>query len=180
MSRIPMVILAACLALTAAIMWLLVAEADDSEFAVRRMLFALVLSIGALGLALVGFDMGRLAWGRRLLSYYWWAGRVLAFFAAIAFGYLAAFAPELVEAPPGRPALLLPFALILGVTLPLLMYALWGSSWGPLGQSDQQRRTADASDMVIFWLRVAGSVLVLLVIAGAAIFRVLKYTGALQ
>jgi len=170
MPRLAASILAASFAITAAIMWLSFADAGDSTIAMRLMFFAVTLSLAALGLAAVAYRADRYSWGRRLLASYWWGGRILAFMAGIVFSLLAALLPGMNLTDPNWLVVLGSFAIFFGFGLPLLMYALWGSSWGPLGTDSDQSRIG-TWDLLLFRIRLVSYVLALLVFVGLALYR---------
>jgi hypothetical protein len=165
MSRSSLAILAVFFALFAAMMWLSVGYPLADSFAIRRMYLAIGISFAALG----ALDPNRHSWGRRLL----------ALIAGAIFGLLAAFLPGMSKTGPDVWSVIASLAIFFGFSLPLLMFALWGSIWGPLGRSDKPVPRVSASAVLLLRIRIVSTYLVALVYGVYAVYRLLKYFGLL-
>jgi hypothetical protein len=127
------------------------------------------VSFAALGAAAGALDPNRHSWGRRLL----------ALIGGAAFGLLAAFLPGLSKTGPDVWSVIASLAIFFGFSLPLLMFALWGSIWGRLGRSDKPVLRASTSELMTLRIRIISSYLVALVYVTYAVYRVLGYLGVL-
>jgi hypothetical protein len=169
MSRSSLAILAVFFALFAAMMWLSVGYPLADSFAIRRMYLAVGISFAALGAAAGALDPNRHSWGRRLLALI--AGAIL--------GLLAAFLPGMSKTGPDVWPVIGSLAIFFGFSLPLLMFALWSSIWGPLGRSDKPVLRVSASALLLLRIRIVSTYLVALVYGLYAVYRLLKYFGML-
>ena len=133
------------------------------------MLFAMGLSFAALGAAAGALDPNRYSWGRRLL----------ALIGGAALGLLAAFLPGISKNSSEVWAVIASLAVFFGFSLPLLMFALWGSIWGPLGRPDKPLLKVSTSDVLLLQVRMVSSYLVALVYIAYAVYRVIGYFGLL-
>ncbi|MBK6981548.1 MAG: hypothetical protein IPH30_08750 [Betaproteobacteria bacterium] len=165
MSRTSLGVLSAFLALFAAIMWLSYTDADNPAIAFRRGLLAAGLSLGALGCLAGALSSNPRSWGRRLV----------AFVAGVAISLFAAFLPGMNKADPNWLVLVGSLFFFFAFGLPLLMYAMWGSTWGPLGRTDMTPKAPGTADLVLFRVRVVSSILVPLLFVAIAVYRVLEF-----
>jgi hypothetical protein len=169
MSRPSLAILAAFFALFAAIMWLSVAGRLDDPFAVRRMYFALGISLAALGAAAGALDPSRYSWGRRLL----------ALVGGASLGLLAATLQVMSKTAPDILSVIASLAIFFGFSLPLLMFALWGSIWGPLDRIDKPPREISASDILLLRIRIFSSFVVAILYGTYFVYLALRYFDVL-
>jgi hypothetical protein len=156
-------------ALFAAMMWLSVGNSLADTFAVRRMCFALVVSFAALGAAAGALDPNRYSWGRRFL----------ALIGGATCGLLAAFLPAMSKSGPGVLVAIASLAIFFGFSLPLLMFALWGSIWGPLGRPGKPLLKVSTSDLLLLRIRIVSTYLVAFAYITYAVYRALSYFGVL-
>ena len=169
MSRTSLAILAAFFSLFAVMMWLSVGYPMADSFAIRRMFVALAVSFAALGAAAGAVDPNHYSWGRRFL----------ALIGGAAFGLVAVFLPAMSKVGSGAGPVIASLAIFFGFSLPLLMFALWGSIWGPLGRSDKPLLRVSTSALLWLRIRIVSSYLVALAYITYALYEVLGYLGVL-
>jgi hypothetical protein len=169
MSRISLMILAIFFAIFAAMIWLSIGNSLADPDARWPMCFALALTLGALGAAAGALDPNRFSWGRRFL----------ALIGGATCGLLAAFLSSMSKSGPSVGALVAALAIFFGFSLPLLMFALWGSSLGPLGRPNKKLAAASTSGLLLLRIRVVSSYMVAFAYITYAVYRALSYFGVL-
>ncbi|RAN82531.1 hypothetical protein B5P43_00030 [Bacillus sp. SRB_336] len=70
-------------------------------------------------------------------------------------------------------------AIFFGFSLPLLMFALWGSIWGPLGRIDKPPLKVSASDILLLRIRIFSSFVVAIVYGTYFVYLALRYFAVL-
>lgn len=162
-------ILAILFAIFAAMVWLSIGNSLADSDARLPMYFALALTFLALGAAAGALDPNRFSWGRRLLALI--GGAIC--------GLLAAFLPAMSKSGPSVGSLIAALAIFFGFSLPLLMFALWGSSLGPLGRRNKKLATVSTSSLLLLRIRVVSSSMVAFAYIAYAVYRALTYFGVL-
>ena len=149
--------------------WLSIGNSLADPDARLPMCFALALTFSALGAAAGALDPNRFSWGRRLL----------ALIGGAIFGLLAAFLPAMSKSGPSVGSLIAALAIFFGFSLPLLMFALWGSSLGPLGRPNKKPAAVSTSSLLLLRIRVVSSYMVASAYIAYALYRALSYFGVL-
>lgn len=149
-------------------LWLYIPDAGTHSLVV--IIFATMSSVAALAAAAGAFVSNPYSWGRRLL----------ALIGGAAFGLLAVSLPQMSKDGSNGGTDIASLAIFFGFSLPLLMFALWGSIWGRLGRHDIQQSNASTSDRLLLLIRIVTSFVVVILYLAFSVSILSKHFGLLR